>query len=67
MQTNTDPEQRIGGGDVARLCGVEPMTLWRWRKQRGFPTPARIGNRNFWRRADVLEWLERHESTEAAQ
>ena len=60
MENHTDSEQRIGGRETARLCGISLMTLWRWRVERGFPPPTRIGARNFWKRSDVVEWLEGH-------
>jgi hypothetical protein len=42
------------------------MTVWRWRnnlnayKYFAFPQPYRIGNRLYFERAEVVEWLDRH-------
>ena len=45
--------------DVLALLGVSKATLWRWRKDGGFPNPRRLGpNTVGWRREDVHEWLE---------
>ena len=45
--------------DVRAMLGVSRATLWRWRKDGGFPSPRKIGpNSIAWRREDVAAWLE---------
>ena len=48
--------------DVLTLLRVSKTTLWRLRRQAGFPQPIQLGppgSRLFgWRRADVEEWLD---------
>lgn len=39
----------------SRVCRV---SLWRWRRDRGFPSPVtHYGNASFWRPAEVRAWL----------
>jgi predicted DNA-binding transcriptional regulator AlpA len=54
---------------VRRLCGdVSEMTLWRWQRNRAmcFPTPIVIAKRRYWRRREVLAWLESHAAAPAS-
>ena len=45
--------------DVLALLGVSKATLWRWRRDGGFPHPIQLGpNTVGWLREDVHEWLE---------
>lgn len=56
-------EKRITARDVRDLCGgVSDMTLWRWLQERDFPQPTYIGNRRYWREADVVAWLDAQSS-----
>jgi len=44
--------------EVAALFGVNPATVWRWRKTDGFPHPVRIGRSTTRFNSDeVDEWL----------
>lgn len=55
-------ERRISASAVRHLCGgISDMTLWRWlhNPAMGFPRPTLIGNRRYFREADVIAWLER--------
>ncbi|KRS18229.1 helix-turn-helix transcriptional regulator [Roseovarius indicus] len=64
----TENEKRIQAAKVLALCGdISQMTLWRWMRDPAlnFPKPVYIGNRRYWREADVIEWLE-SQNTEAA-
>lgn len=56
--------RRISSQAVRDLCGgVCDMTLWRWLNDPalGFPRPIYIGNRRYWREAEVLAWLDARE------
>ncbi len=68
MTNECNPHRRITATTVREMCGgVSDMTLWRWlgNDTLDFPRPIYIGNRRYWREADVIEWLEA-QSTEAA-
>jgi len=52
-------DEHIIGRDVCAILGISAMTLFRWlRREPGFPVPAVIGRRRYWRRGDILRWLE---------
>jgi predicted DNA-binding transcriptional regulator AlpA len=36
---------------------VAHSTLWRWIKDRRFPTPVAVGGRVFWKTTDLEAWL----------
>ncbi|HLJ18647.1 MAG TPA: hypothetical protein VKU84_00530 [Stellaceae bacterium] len=57
----TDPDGFITQLQArALLGGVTDTTIERWRKDLGFPAPAKFGgHRNFYRRGDVLAWAAR--------
>ena len=66
MQTQIDNDQWIPGPEARRLVGgISSMTEFRWRRDRGFPAPAKVGARNFYRKAEVVAWMRRHEAAEA--
>lgn len=49
---------------VRAMCGgISGVALWRWmnRPELGFPRPIAIGQRNYWREADILAWLKSRE------
>lgn len=59
--TDKDPNKRIPTAKVLEICGgVSSMSLHRWlnNKALGFPRPIYIGNRRYWREADVIAWLD---------
>jgi predicted DNA-binding transcriptional regulator AlpA len=61
MTDTTTSHRRIGAAEVRTLCGgVSDMTLWRWLEDEtlGFPRPAYIARRRYWRESDILDWLE---------
>ena len=63
-----DDARLLPSRPVRRLCGgVSEMTLWRWQRNRAmcFPTPIVIAKRRYWRRREVLAWLESHAATAA--
>jgi predicted DNA-binding transcriptional regulator AlpA len=45
--------------EAKRLLGLSGMTVWRWRKAGLLPQPSKIRGRNYWKRAEFLEALER--------
>ena len=54
-------ERRISAHDVRHICGgISDMTLYRWLSDESacFPQPIYIGQRRYWREADVIAWLE---------
>ena len=62
-QPAPNPEKRINIAVVRPLCGgVSDMTIYRWLKYSNFPKPEIINRRRYWRRADVIAWLESHQS-----
>lgn len=48
---------------VCSWLGVEPITLWRWRKAGKFPLPVRLGDTRtlFYDRDELLAWAARRE------
>lgn len=40
----------------ARFGGINPSTLWRWRKTRGFPAGIRVGRDRMVSLADIETW-----------
>lgn len=56
-----DPNKRVGSDRVRELIGdVSYMTLHRLKtdKDANFPTPIKIGQRNYWRESDVIAWMD---------
>lgn len=59
------PERRISAATVRQICGgISDMSLWRWLNDPalGFPKPIRIGNRRYWREADIIAFLDAREA-----
>ncbi len=52
--------------DLARELGLSVDTLRRWDDQRTGPACVRAGRTIYYRRAVVLDWLEKQESTKRA-
>lgn len=63
MQPNESqfPKSRVIPSAVVRdICGgISLPTLDRWqaREDLGFPRPIKIGQRRFWREAELTAWL----------
>jgi len=56
--------KRIPASAVREICGgVSDMWLWRRLNDpnSGFPKPAYIGRRRYWRKADILDWWDRRD------
>lgn len=69
MEKTYNPQRRIPASDVRELCaGISDMTLHRWlnRDDLNFPRPIYIGNRRYWREADVIAWLEAQPAEQGA-
>ena len=47
--------------DLQKIIPVSQMTLWRWTRQKIFPKPISINNRNYWRWSDVQAWIANEE------
>lgn len=65
MTNECNPHRRIPAATVREMCGgVSDMTLWRWlaNEPLSFPKPIYIGNRRYWREAEVIEWLDSQEA-----
>lgn len=45
--------------DICTLLQISLSTLWRLRKETGFPAPIRIGRGVRWGRESIDAWLER--------
>ena len=52
--------------DLARELGLSVDTLRRWDDRRIGPACVRAGRKIYYRRAAVLDWLEKQESTKRA-
>ena len=64
-----NPHRRIPASTVQQMCGnVSAMTLHRWlnNPELEFPKPQYIGRRRYWREAEIIEWLEARETSNAA-
>lgn len=62
--TNATLPQKPRTRHVCEWLGVQPITLWRWRKSgNGFPQPVRLGNTRtlFYDRDELLAWAARRE------
>lgn len=52
-------EKFIPSAKVRQIFGgISDMSLWRWRKERGFPSPLRIGGRCYFDIQEVLNWAD---------
>ena len=58
------PLQRLSDKEFAKLLGVHPSTVWRWRKSRpGFPQPVQFGpNTVRFKLVDVEAWMAAQEA-----
>ncbi|QFT62070.1 AlpA family transcriptional regulator [Roseivivax sp. THAF30] len=59
-----DLHKRVPVARVRELCGgVSEMTLHRWLNDPAmdFPRPIYLGQRRYWREADVIAWLDSRE------
>lgn len=58
-------EYKLISSSTARelLGGISAMSEWRWAQDEklNFPRPIKIRNRNFYREADILEWINSRE------
>ena len=52
------------------LGGISDVTLHRWQKYQGFPTPKKIRGRRYWtdeqRNEDIPRWVDEQPKTEPA-
>jgi predicted DNA-binding transcriptional regulator AlpA len=60
MKVEASSAQLITQDVVLGLCGdVQPMTIWRWRRDESlnFPKAINIRGRLYWRQAEIIDWL----------
>lgn len=50
----------ISPKQAAHLLGYNVVTLAKWRDEGRGPSYTKIGPRYWYRRVDILEWLQRH-------
>lgn len=49
----------IRPAQVASMLGISTTTLWRWRRQRGFPPAMRLGATMVgWRLSEIHNWID---------
>jgi hypothetical protein len=58
MSDVLDGDRRITQPEAARLLCVSQMCLWRWRNDpaMNFPEAITINHRNYYSRAEILNW-----------
>ena len=66
-QTDNADLALISQPEVIKLFGVSPMTLWRWRKAKGFLPEVRVASRVYFRRADVAKFLDANTARDPVQ
>lgn len=60
---NHNGEKFIPSGKIRQMFGgISDMTLYRWRKDQGFPKPLSIGGRNYFDVQEVAEWAKRRKT-----
>lgn len=56
--------QELTLAEVLELCKIrQRKTLYRWRRDLGFPAPRKFGNGVRWQRADVDAWIASRETS----
>lgn len=54
----TNDDVMLSTAQVCELLGnVTSMTLWRWKRDRGFPAGVKIGSQRFHWKSDVIDWI----------
>jgi predicted DNA-binding transcriptional regulator AlpA len=70
MTRKTSPEtlpELLRAGDLARLLQCSISTVGNMRHRGDLPESFKLGNARYWRRADVLAWLDRCATTSPAE
>ena len=57
---NDTADQLLPQAQIRALVPVSDATIWRWEAQGKFPEHVSINKRNYWRRSDVIAWLNSH-------
>jgi predicted DNA-binding transcriptional regulator AlpA len=53
-------EKMVEAKDVAKAFGVARQTIHVWLKTTDFPRPSKIGHKNFWKKSDIEEYIEKN-------
>jgi predicted DNA-binding transcriptional regulator AlpA len=66
VSENADPpDPLINRRQLRQQIPTSDMTIWRWQKDRKFPTHISINGRNYWRLSEVTAWLKQQADTSA--
>ena len=62
---SNDPEARISLAGVQEIYPASDVTIWRKLNdpQAGFPKPVYVGRIRYWKRSEIVEWLEAQSET----
>jgi prophage regulatory protein len=50
------PTRMMTKKEVAELCAVSPVTLWKWVRAGTFPRGFNLGGKTVWRADDIAKW-----------
>ena len=53
-------EEMVETKDIVKLFGVTRRTIFEWLKNTDFPRPSKIGHKNFWRKSEIEEYIEKN-------
>src|SRR5262245_40854494 len=67
-QAAAEPLRMLRESEILEALGISRTTLWRWRRDEGFPAPLRIGPAtNAWPAAAVERWIASRPSAGGAE
>ena len=55
-RSTAEPIRFMGKAEVAALCNVSSVTLWKWVRQGVFPKGKEVGGKTCWRSDEITEW-----------
>lgn len=56
QHTTTEPIRFLGKAEVAALCNVTFVTIWKWMQRGVFPKGKEVGGKTCWRSDEIAEW-----------